>query len=169
MARRFFCDNPKCKRKIFTERFRVEISLYKRRLCRTIELLRRIALELGGNTGSKICRYMGMPVSPSTVLRIIKQIEIISRPVTSGIIGIDDWAFKKGNNYGTVVVDLASREVIDLLPDRESDTLANWLRVHPEVTVISRDRAGSDALGAKKWRSPSHSSGRPISFTNESW
>ncbi len=149
MARRFFCDNPKCKRKIFTERFRVEISPYKRRLCRTIELLRRIALELGGNTGSKISRYMGMPVSPSTVLRIIKQIEIISIPVTSGIIGIDDWAFRKGNNYGTVVVDLESREVIDLLPDRESNTLANWLRVHPEVTVISRDRAGPYALGAK--------------------
>jgi len=149
IARRFFCDNPKCKRKIFTERFRVEIIPYKRRLCRTIELLRRIALELGGNTGSKICRYMGMPVSPSTLLRLIKQLEIISRPVTSGIIGIDDWAFKKGNNYGTVVVDLESREVIDLLPDRESDTLANWLRAHPEVTVISRDRAGPYALGAK--------------------
>lgn len=148
-ARRFFCDNPKCKRKIFTERFKVEINPYKRRLCRTIELLSRIALELGGNTGSKISRYMGMPVSPSTVLRIIKNLEITSRPVTSGIIGIDDWAFKKGNNYGTVVVDLESREVIDLLPDRESDTLANWLRTHPEVTVISRDRAGPYALGAK--------------------
>jgi transposase len=150
IVRKYFCDNPMCKRKIFTERFQFEIYPYKRRLNRTTELLYKIALELGGNTGSKISRYMGIPVSPSTVLRIIKLPEINYKPITSGIIGIDDWAFKKGNTYGTVIVDLENREVIDLLPDRESETLANWLIAHPEIRVISRDRAGPYALGARK-------------------
>jgi transposase len=150
IARRYFCDNPKCRRKIFTERFQFEIKPYRRRLLRSNELLGRLALELGGNTGSRISRHVGIPVSPSTLLRIIKQIEIQTVSVTSGIIGIDDWAFKKGNKYGTVVIDLETRKVIDLLPDREADTLSNWLKDHPEIKVISRDRAGPYALGARK-------------------
>jgi transposase len=149
IARRYFCDNSKCRRKIFTERFQFEIKPYRRRLLRSNELLSRLALELGGNTGSRISRHVGIPVSPSTILRIIKQFEIQPTPITSGIIGIDDWAFKKGNKYGTVIIDLESRKVIDLLPDRESDTVSNWLNNHPEVRVISRDRAGAYALGAQ--------------------
>lgn len=150
IARRYFCDNPKCRRKIFTERFQFEIKPYRRRLLRSNELLSSLALELGGNTGSRISRHVGIPVSSSTILRIIKQIEIQPTPITSGIIGIDDWAFKKGNKYGTVVIDLESRKVIDLLPDREPDTVSNWLNDHPEVRVISRDRAGAYALGAQR-------------------
>lgn len=150
IARRYFCDNSKCRRKIFTERFQFEIKPYRRRLVRSNELLGRLALELGGNTGSRISRHVGIPVSPSTIIRIIKQIEIQPTAVTSGIIGIDDWAYKKGNKYGTVVIDLESRKVIDLFPDRESDTLSNWLKDHPEIRVISRDRAGPYALGARK-------------------
>ena len=149
IARRYFCDNSKCRRKIFTERFQFEIKPYRRRLLRSNELLSRLALELGGNTGSRISRHVGIPVSPSTILRIIKQYEIQPTPITSGIIGIDDWAFKKGNKYGTVIIDLESRKVIDLLPDRESETVSNWLNNHPEVRVISRDRAGAYARGAQ--------------------
>ncbi|RPH47213.1 MAG: ISL3 family transposase [Desulfobacteraceae bacterium] len=149
IARRYFCDNSKCRRKIFTEQFQFEIKPYRRRLLRSNKLLGHLALELGGNTGSRISRHVGIPVSPSTLLRIIKQIEIQTVSVTSGIIGIDDWAFKKGNKYGTVVIDLETRKVIDLLPNREADTLSNWLKDHPEIKVISRDRAGPYALGAR--------------------
>jgi len=90
IARRYFCDNSKCRRKIFTERFQFEIKPYRRRLLRSNELLSRLALELGGNTGSRISLHVGIPVSPSTILRIIKQSEIQPTPITSGIIGIDD-------------------------------------------------------------------------------
>lgn len=148
-ARKFFCDNFDCPRKVFTERFDCEIKPYYRRMLRSNDLLARMALELGGNTGSMISRYVGIPVSPSTVLRIIKKLEIQSKILTSGIIGVDDWAFKKGRTYGTVIVDLVQQEVIDLLPDREADTLAEWLKQHPEVTTVSRDRYGPYALGVK--------------------
>ena len=124
MARKYFCDNPECGRKIFTERFDCEIRPYDRRLIRSNDLLSRLALELGGNMGSIISRYIKIPVSPSTILRMLKRLDIQAKTVTSGIIGVDDWAFKKGSTYGTVIVDLQNREVIDLLPDREADTLA---------------------------------------------
>ena len=148
-ARKYFCDNQTCPRKVFTERFDHEIKPYYRRMLRSNDLLARMALELGGNTGATISRYVGIPVSSSTILRVVKKLEIQPKALTSGIIGIDDWAFKKGRTYGTVIVDLERREVIDLLPDREADTLSEWLKKHPEVRTVSRDRYGPYALGVK--------------------
>lgn len=109
----------------------------------------KLGLELGGNKGSAICRTIGYPVSPSSVLRIVKQIPLPPSIKTSGTIGVDDWAYKKGRSYGTIIVDLESREVIDLLPDREAGTLAQWLGSHPEVHTVSRDRARTYALGIR--------------------
>lgn len=105
-ARKYFCDNAACPRKVFTERFDCEIRPYYRRMIHSNDLLTRMALELGGNTGAAISRYVGIPVSPTTILRVIKRIEIQSKALTSGIIGVDDWAFKKGKTYGPVIVDL---------------------------------------------------------------
>lgn len=116
----------------------------------TAELIAKIALELGGNKGANISRYVGVPVSPSTVIRVIKKLEMKEHFTTSGIIGIDDYAFKKGYSYGTIIVDLQTRQVIDLLPDRESGTLEEWLRKHSELKVVSRDRYEPYALGAAK-------------------
>jgi transposase len=149
-ARKFFCDNSGCSRKIFTERFQQEIEPYSRRSFRSDQLLARIALELGGNTGSKISAYVGLPASPSTILRLLKGLKTEDKISTSGIIGVDDWAFKKGRNYGTVIVDLTTREIIDLLPDREASTLTLWLKEHPEIEIVSRDRYGPYALAAKE-------------------
>ncbi len=148
-ARKYFCDNTECPRKVFTERFDYEIKPYYRRMIRSNDLLMRMALELGGNTGSAISRYVGIPLSPSTILRVIKRLDIQPKILTSGVIGVDDWAFKKGKTYGTVIVDLEKRQVIDLLPDRESGTLAEWLKKHPEIKTVSRDRYGPYALGVK--------------------
>lgn len=119
-------------------------------MVRSNDLLVRMALELSGNTGAAISRYVGIPVSPSTILRVINRVNIQPRTSTSGIIGVDDWAFKKGRTYGTVIVDLERKEVIDLLPDREAGTLAEWLKNHPEIKTVSRDRYGPYALGVKK-------------------
>ena len=147
--RRFFCKNKKCKRKIFTERFSTQISSYRRRFDRSLSLVRKLGLELGGNKGSTICKAIGNPVSSSSVLRAVKQIQLSPILKTSGVIGVDDWAFKKGRNYGTIIVDLKSRKVIDLLPDREAGTLAQWLANHPEVHTVSRDRASAYSLGIR--------------------
>ena len=73
-----------------------------------------MGLELGGNRGSAISRYVGLPVSSSTMLRVIQGVDIQPKALTSGVIGVDDWAFKKGSTYGTVIVDLERKEVIDL-------------------------------------------------------
>ena len=150
LSGKYFCDNAECSRKIFTERFKQEISPYYRRFNRCKELLGNFALELGGNKGAAISRLARLPVSPSTILRIIKRQHLPIPKVTSGIIGIDDWAFKKGNTYGTIIVDLHQNKVIDLLPDRESETICQWLKEHPEVEVISRDRGGPYSKGAQE-------------------
>jgi len=150
MSGKYFCGNCSCPRKIFTERFASEISPHGRRLIRSNNLLCKIALELGGNKGATISRFIGIPVSPSTILRIKKRFDAPEKTLTSGIIGVDDWAFKKGNTYGTILVDQKNNEVIDLLPDRSPDTLAKWLKGHPEVQIVSRDRYGSYALAIQQ-------------------
>lgn len=150
LSGKYFCDNTQCSRKIFTERFKQEISPYYRRFNRCKELLGNFALELGGNKGAAISRLARLPVSPSTILRIIKRQHLPMPKVTSGVIGIDDWAFKKGNTYGTIIVDLRQNKVIDLLADRESETICQWLKEHPEVEVISRDRGGPYSKGAQQ-------------------
>lgn len=149
-ARRFFCANQTCIRKIFTERFAVEIQPYARRLDRCKELLQNVGFEVGGNKGALISRIVGNPVSSSTILRLIQELEVEEASTTSGVIGVDDWAFKKGRNYGTIIVDLEQRKVIDLLPDREAETLKLWLLKHPEVHTVSRDRASAYSKGIKE-------------------
>jgi hypothetical protein len=150
LSRKYFCDNPDCLRKVFTERFNQEIIPYHRRFSRQQNLLANIALELGGNKGAAISRLSAMPVSASTILRIIKRMNLRIQKMTSGILGIDDWAFKKGNTYGTIIVDLKKNKVVDLLCDRQSETLRLWLQGHPEVEVVSRDRGGPYAKGARE-------------------
>lgn len=148
LSRKYFCDNTDCPRIIFTERFIQGILPYGRRLTRAIALISKMALELGGNKGANISRFAGVPASPSTIIRILKKLDTEEHFTTSGIIGIDDYAFKKGRSYGTIIVDLQTRQVIDLLPDREAGTLAKWMNEHTEVQVVSRDRYGPYALGA---------------------
>jgi len=148
-ARKFFCLNKSCPRKVFTENFSLGILPYARRLCRSIDVLRNIGLEVGGNKGALIGRIVGDPVSSSTMLRLVKQLEIEEPLLTSGIVGVDDWAFKKGRNYGTIIVALESRKVIDLLPDREADTLSQWLLRLPEIYTVARDRASAYSRGIK--------------------
>jgi transposase len=148
-ARKFVCSNPDCDRKIFTERFSSEIVPYCRRFNRITDLITKIGLALGGNKGSEICNTIGCRISPSTILRSIHRLDLTEPGETSGVIGVDDWAFKKGKSYGTIIVDLIRRKVIDLLPDREAGTLTAWLLKHPEVTTVSRDRASAYALGIR--------------------
>jgi len=148
LFRRYFCDNTACPRIIFTERFIKGILPYGRRLTRARALISKMALELGANKGANISRFAGVPVSPSTAIRILKKLDTEQHFTTSGIIGIDDYAFKKGCSYGTLIVDLPTRQVIDLLPDREASTLAKWMKEHAEVQVVSRDRYETYALGS---------------------
>jgi transposase len=148
-ARRFYCRNAQCERMVFTERFEREIFSYTRRTQRVNNCLEAIGFASGGMGGSILSELLGMPISPSTMLRIIARGP--ERPFeTPRVLGVDDWAFRKGHNYGTILVDLEKRQPIDLLPERNGEILKKWLLDHPGVEIISRDRATCYADGARE-------------------
>jgi transposase len=138
-VRRFFCTRSECPRRIFAER----LPGFVQPRARTTDRLRQthcaIASALGGEAGSRLSAYLAMTTSPDTLLRRIKQFKDESAPPPR-FVGIDDWAWLKGQRYGTIVVDLERSTVIDLLPDRDADTVKKWLNDHPGVELVSRDR-----------------------------
>jgi len=140
-SRRFFCRAPACPRRIFTERLPGSAAPYARRTARLHVALDAISLALGGEAGARLAGRLGMEVSPDTLLRRLIQGAPAAVTETPRVLGVDDWAYRKGQSYGTILIDLEQRQVVDLLPDRTSETLAKWLRKHPEVEIIARDRS----------------------------
>jgi transposase len=147
-ARKFFCDRPSCERKIFCERLE-EIAARARKTGRLEAALLAIALELGGEAGARLARQLGLRVSADVLLERIRRAPHATAEQVK-VLGIDDWAFRRGHRYGTILVDLERHEVIDLLQDRQAESVIAWLKRHPEITVIARDRSGEYAEAAGK-------------------
>ncbi len=139
-TRRFFCADDGCTKRIFVEPLPQTVSRYGRRTCRSRHALDSIAMALGGAAGARLARQLGLLVHRSTLLRVLRQRRSLAVPVTPRVLGIDDWAWRKGRRYGTILCDLERGGVVDLLPDRERTTVEHWLRVHPGVEIVSRDR-----------------------------
>ncbi len=147
-VQRFFCQNPECKRRIFTERLPGVVAPYARRTTRLADLLTLIGFAMGGEAGNSLVERMGLEVSPETLLRLVRQEEERQVP-TPRVLGVDDCSFCRRRSYGAILIDLEKRMPIDLLPDREAETFQKWLLAHPGVEIISRDRGGTFAEGAR--------------------
>ncbi len=148
-TRRFFCRQPDCARRIFTERF-PSFLLPRARIS---ERFRTALLALSATTPHKAAqRLAGLLHLPTSVTTLRRQLGTYQLPALADPtkIGMDDFAFRKGKTYGTVIVDLESHQVVDLLADRSSATVEVWLRAHPQLCVVSRDRASDYAQAADR-------------------
>lgn len=151
-ARRFRCRHLGCQRRIFVERLDPTITMpFLRRTMRLEGIMHHLGLALGGRPGERLARRLVIPVSRDTLLRVVRR-RTIDPALTPRVVGIDDWAWKKGHRYGTIICDLEQRRIADILPDREAATVTAWLSKHPSIVVIARDRGAGYIQAATQGR-----------------
>lgn len=148
-VRRLACANPLCPRQTFAEPLAGVAEPFARRSSRLAGLQRHLGLALGGEAGSRMATRLSIQASPDTMIRLVCAAEVTPSP-SPRVVGIDEWAWRKRRSYGTAMVDLERNKVVDLLPDREEDSVARWLRDHPGIEVVARDRAEVYGEGARR-------------------
>ena len=149
-ARRFVCEAPLCRRRIFAERFEPGVVAERSRRSSRLEcIVHHLGLALGGRPAASFARRLMLPVSNDTLLRVVRRRASLPTEALK-VVGIDDWAWRRNHRYGSIVCDLERRRIVALLPDREIGTVAAWLDDHREIAIVSRDRGGGYGQAAAK-------------------
>ena len=147
--RRFFCRNAACARRTFVERLPELLAPRVQRTLRLAAAQATVGVSVGAEAGRRLLEALGMPASATTLLRLVRALPL---PASGSprVVGVDDWAMKKGVTYGAILVDLERHRVVDLLADRTAATLAGWLEARPGIEIIARDRSTEFARGASQ-------------------
>jgi transposase len=148
-VRKFRCTNAQCPQRVFTERFPGFVRPQGRKTVRVGEQIRALGLALGGCGAQRLARQLGISASGRTVLRSVMREEAAPASLGVQVLGVDDFVFRRSSRYGTLLMDLEQRRVIELLPDRTQETLAHWLLSHADIRIMSRDRGGDYAAAAR--------------------
>lgn len=146
---RFKCTNGECPRRTFAEDIRAPAGRHQRRTQSYRRALRALGHALGGEAAARLAAELGLATSADTVLRELRRSDAARRKRAPRVVGIDDWAIARGHRYGTIVVDLERREPIEVFTGRDSVSVAAWMRRHPSIQIVARDRAGSYSEAAE--------------------
>jgi transposase len=148
-VRKFFCDNRACPRQIFTERLPTVAAPWARRTLRLAQHLSALGLALGGQAGARLAARFQWRTDPDTLLRLVR---VAPTPDASApqVLGVDEWAWRRGQRYGTILVNREDHRVLDLLPARSAESVATWLTPYPTIRVVCRDRSALYAEGIRR-------------------